>query len=82
MSIQEIYDAMTPYERQQFANQNIEVIKEILFDDNSIDLSGCSKEEIIEELKDRELTDTVNGMLYAGVREAAISSWLEKQLID
>lgn len=77
MSIQEIYDSLTPYERQQFASRNIEVIETLLGDD-CIDLSGCSKEELIKELKNRELTDIVNGMLYVGISEAAISSWLEK----
>ena len=77
MSIQEIYDSLTPYERQQFASRNIEVIETLLGDD-CIYLSGCSKEELIKDLKDRELTDIVNGMLYVGISEAAISSWLEK----
>lgn len=39
MSIQEIYDSLTPYERQQFASRNIEVIETLLGDD-CIDLSG------------------------------------------
>ena len=77
MSIQEIYDSLTTYERQQFAIRNRGVI-ETLVGDDCFDLSGCSKEELIKELKNRELTDIVNGMLYVGISEAAISSWLEK----
>lgn len=82
MDIQELYDSLTPYERQQFANKNVDVITDTLTDDDSVDLSGYSKEELLKKLKERELVDVLNGAIYAGVTDAEINNWIEKQLMD
>lgn len=82
MNIQEMYDNLDIVERQEFANNNANLIKDILVGADSVDLSGYSKEELLKVLKERELVDVLNGALYAGVEEAEINSWLDKQLRD
>lgn len=82
MDLQEIYDSLTPYERQQFANKNVDIITDTIIDDDSVDLSGYSKDELLKELEERDLIDVLNGAIYAGVTEAEINNWVEKQLID
>lgn len=80
MNIQEIYDSLTPSERQEFARKNAEVITKSLICDDGIDLSGYSKEELLRVIKERgEIYDVINGMLYAGFDLTELRSWLEKQ---
>lgn len=82
MNIQEIYDSLTPYERIQFANNNTDIITETLIDDDYIDLSGYSKDELLKELKTRKLVDVLNGAIDSGVTDVEINNWVEKQLMD
>ncbi len=77
-----MYDNLDIVERQEFANNNANLIEDILVGVDNVDLSGYSKEELLNVLKERELVDVLNGALYAGVEETEINSWLDKQLRD
>lgn len=82
MYIQEIYDSLTPFERQEFANNNDEVIKQSLLYDDDLDLSGVSKDELLRTIKERrDLYGVINGIFYAGFSEIELNNWLEKQLM-
>lgn len=80
MNIQEMYDNLDIVERQEFANNNADLIRNTLIDADYVDLSGYSKEELLKVLKERELVDVLNGALYAGIKENEINSWLERSL--
>lgn len=79
MTIQEIYDNLTPAERHAFANNIASRIKE---EDYFANLSGYSKEELLQELSGRDLYDIISGALYAGVKMEDIRNWMEREIMD
>lgn len=81
MNMQEMYDNFDIVERQEFANNNADIIRDTIIGEDYVDLSGYSKEELLNVLKGRELVDVLNGALYAGIEENEISTWLEKSLL-
>lgn len=78
MNIQQLFKSLSPTEQQKFAKNNKEDIEHYLTKcGEDINLSGYSKEELIDALKDAELDDTLTG---ADATTSEIQAWLEEQL--
>lgn len=82
MNMQDIYDNLTPAERNAFASNNADRIRDTLIEDFGVNLSCYSKEELLEELRGRDLYEIIDGALDAGVTMVDIRNWLEREIRD
>lgn len=81
MDIQNIYESLSEQERRTFAQDNEEFLREYLDDANSTNLSGYSKEELMDAIAiaGADLSKILYGALQGGMDIDAAKDWLEQQ---
>lgn len=77
MDIQDLFESLSPMEQRMFAVNNKESLIEYFLEDNSFDLSGYSKEELVNALKGEDLGSILYGA-ECDINE--VKSWLENEL--
>lgn len=80
MNIQEMYDSLTPWESEQFARDNKELIADYLLDADSIYLAGYTKDELLKALEGRDIESIIYGAIAGGMEVNDARNWLERQM--